>query len=138
MPEDEPPELELELLEPLLLELPELPEAVLPLEPVEVVPEVLPFEALDEADGVVAGVVVEAPDVLPEAAPLPLVEEVPDPIGVPAAIVPLPKVLTCAEAPATYETPRMPRLATVERILVEVLTRQTPLREFETLGFLPS
>ena len=59
----------------------------------------------------------------------------PDPIAVPAEMAPPLNPPTCAEAPATYETPSTPRLANVEKTFVEVLTRQTPLREFVRVGF---
>ena len=129
------------------LELLELDEPLLVLEPLplEVELPVLPADpaglaGVPEVDAVVAAGVAPAAVVVAAVATgsgwpevmFPVV--VPAPIGAPAEMLPLPKPPTWAAAPATYETLRTPRLAMVEKTFVEVLTRQTPLREFVLLG----
>ena len=115
----------LELLELLLLE--DEPAVVLP-DPDELVPEVVV-----PAPASVVPVVVE-PDVpVPAAAWAAAVASVPlIPMVVELKVLPV-----CAAAPMEYETPSTPRPTTVTAFLVEVLTRQTPLREFGARVCLP-
>ena len=111
----------------LLVPLDDDPVVVLP-NPDELVPEVVvPVPAS------VVPVVVEPEVPVPAAAWAAAVASVPlIPMVVELKVLPV-----CAAAPMEYETPSTPRPTTVTAFLVEVLTRQTPLREFGARVCLP-